>query len=148
MHTRAAIQREERRQARRIHGGLLSLWLAQLGLKLARLPLPSRRLRLWLFRTVFGKKYPPGLNEDEAERPLWAYPSLNAVFTRGLKPESRPIPAGTPQFLSPCDGAVQEVGRVERVLEQAQRVPDDRQLGRLARCQPGVNDQLDRGGRP
>jgi phosphatidylserine decarboxylase len=109
----AAIKREEARQARRIHGGLLPFWLAVLGVKLARLTIPSRRLRLWLFRTVFSKKYPPGLNEAEAERPLWAYPSLNAVFTRGLKPECRPIPADTPQFLCPCDGTVQEVGRVE-----------------------------------
>jgi phosphatidylserine decarboxylase len=115
MHRRvAAIKREQHRQARRIHGGLLSLWVAQLGIRLARLPIPSRRLRLWLYRTVFSKKYPPGLNEAEAERPLWAYRSLNAVFTRGIKPEHRPIPAGTPQFLSPCDGTVQEVGRIEQ----------------------------------
>src|SRR5262249_22316954 len=56
----------------------------------------------------------PGLNENEAEKPLWAYPSLNALFTRGIKPEFRPIPAATPQFLCPCDGTVQEVGRVEQ----------------------------------
>ncbi len=67
-----------------------------------------------MYRSVFSKKYPPGLNEDEAEKPLWAYPSLNAVFTRGLKPAYRPIAAGTPQFLCPCDGTVQEVGRIEQ----------------------------------
>src|SRR5262245_11893867 len=109
----AAIQREAYRQARSIHGGLLGYIAASLGVTLSRLPIPSRRLRLRLYRAVFGKKYPPGLNEDEAERPLWAYPSLNAVFTRGIKPEHRPIPPGTPQFLCPCDGTVQEVGRVE-----------------------------------
>src|SRR5262249_25519461 len=48
----------------------------------------------------------------EAERPLWSYASINALFTRGLKPECRPIPPRTPQFLSPCDGTIQEVGRV------------------------------------
>ena len=58
--------------------------------------------------------YPPGLNEQEADRPLEDYRSLNALFTRGVKPEYRPIPADTPEILSPCDGKVQDVGRVER----------------------------------
>jgi phosphatidylserine decarboxylase len=107
------IKLEQFRQARRIHGGLLKLGIAVLGIKLSRLSIPSKRLRLRVYREVFGRKYPPGLDEDEAERPLWTYPSLNALFTRGIKPHCRPIPAGTPQFLSPCDGTVQDVGRVE-----------------------------------
>ena len=109
-----AIRREQRRQARAIHGGLLGLGVAMLGIKLARLPLPTRWLRERIFRTAFGKKYPPGLNEAEMDRPLTEYGSLNALFTRGIRPECRPIPAGTPQFLSPCDGTVQDVGRVEQ----------------------------------
>jgi phosphatidylserine decarboxylase len=108
------IKREQFRQARRIHGGLLKLLVAFLGIKLARLPIPTKRLRLSLYRTVFGRKYPPGLDENEAEKPLWAYPSLNAVFTRGVRPALRPLPMGTPQFLCPCDGTVQDVGRVEQ----------------------------------
>jgi phosphatidylserine decarboxylase len=107
-----SIQMEQFRQARRIHGGLLNFATAVLGIKLSRLPIP-RRLRARLYRGVYGKKYPPGLDENEAEKPLLDYPSLNALFTRGLKPECRPIPFGTPQFLCPCDGTVQEVGRVE-----------------------------------
>jgi phosphatidylserine decarboxylase len=107
-----AIRREQSRQARSIHGGLLSLLFATLAIKLSRLPIPSRRLRLLLYRTVYGKKYPPGLNENEAEQSLASYRSLNAVFTRGIKPEYRPIPRGTPQFLCPCDGTVQEAGSV------------------------------------
>jgi phosphatidylserine decarboxylase len=109
---RLKIAMEQFRQARRIHGGLLKFCVALLGVKLSRVKIPSRPLRLWMYRRLYGKKYPPGLDENEADRPLWAYPSLNALFTRGLKPESRPITAGTPQFLSPCDGTVQEVGRV------------------------------------
>jgi phosphatidylserine decarboxylase len=108
------IKLEEFRQARRIHGGLPKLCVAVLGIKLARLPIPARRLRLSLYRNFFGKKYPPGPDEKEAEKPLWAYPSLNALFTRGIKPECRPIPAGTPEFLCPCDGTVQDVGRIEQ----------------------------------
>jgi phosphatidylserine decarboxylase len=107
------VRLEQFRQARRIHGGLLKLLVAILGIHLARLPIPSKRLRLWVYRVVFGKKYPPGLDENEADRPLWAYPSLNALFTRGIKPDQRPIPAGTPQFLCPCDGTVQDIGRVQ-----------------------------------
>jgi phosphatidylserine decarboxylase len=107
------IRREQTRMARRIHGGLLNFWVAVLGIKLSRLPIPGKRLRLALYRNVFAKKYPPGLNEDEAELPLWQYRSLNAVFTRGIKSACRPIPTGAPQFLAPCDGTVQDVGRVE-----------------------------------
>jgi phosphatidylserine decarboxylase len=107
-----AIKREQFRQAKTIHGGLLNLCVALLGIKLSRLTIPTKRLRLRVYRGVFGKKYPPGLDEREAEKPLWAYPSLNAMFTRGIRPEFRPMPLGTPQFLCPCDGTVQDVGRI------------------------------------
>jgi phosphatidylserine decarboxylase len=110
---RFKIKLEQFRQARRIHGGLVKLAVALLGIKASRLTIPSKRLRLRVYRDVFGKKYPPGLDENEAERPLWTYPSLNALFTRGIKAQYRPIAAGTPQFLCPCDGTVQDVGRVE-----------------------------------
>ena len=97
-----------------IHGGLWKFFVA-LPRRQAGPPADSDQATATaLFRTIFGKKYPPGINEDEAEQPLWTYPSLNALFTRGIKPEFRPIPAGTPQFLCPCDGTVQDVGRVER----------------------------------
>src|SRR5262249_13611329 len=74
---------EEVRQAARIHGGFLRMCAAALGVKLARLPIPSRRLRSRLYRTVYGKKY-AALNESELERPLADYPSFNALFTRGV----------------------------------------------------------------
>ena len=92
----------------------MPLALALLAIGFSRVPIPSQRLRLWLFRDVYAKRYPPGLNEQEAEKPLDAYRSLNAVFVRGVKPEYRPIPAHTPEILSPCDGTVQDVGRVEQ----------------------------------
>lgn len=108
------IKREQFRQAKFIHGGLLKFLVAVMGVKLARLRIPTRKLRTSLYRTIFNKKYPPGINEDEAEQPLWAYPSLNALFTRGVKPAFRPIPTDTPQFLSPCDGTVQDLGRIHQ----------------------------------
>jgi phosphatidylserine decarboxylase len=108
------IKREQRRQAREIHGSLWKLLIALVGVRLARLRIPNSRLRASLYRTVFAKKYPPGINEGEAERPLGAYMSLNAFFTRGIKPEYRPIPDTSTQFLCPCDGTIQDVGRLER----------------------------------
>src|SRR5262245_53177454 len=112
LNRRFSVRREQFLQAKRIHGGLWKLFIAFLGVKLARLRIPTKRLRLSLYRSIFGKKFPPGLDENEAERPLWMYPSLNALFTRGIKPELRPIATGTPQFVSPCDGAIQEFGPV------------------------------------
>ena len=88
--------------------------LAVVAVKLSRLPIPSERLRVRLFRNVYAAMYPPGLNETEAEKPLGSYRSLNAVFTRGVKPEYRPVPADTSELLCPCDGTVQDVGTVER----------------------------------
>jgi phosphatidylserine decarboxylase len=106
------IRLEQFRQARRIHGGLLNFAVALAGIKLARMPIPSKRLRLWLYRGLYARKYPPGLDENEADRPLADYRSLNALFTRGIRPEFRPIAAEPAQFLSPCDGTVQEIGRI------------------------------------
>jgi phosphatidylserine decarboxylase len=90
---------------------------AALGVKLSRLPIPSKRLRLLLYRTVYGKRY-AALNERELERPLADFPSLNALFTRGVRPELRPIAESPDHLLGPCDGTVQEVGRIDggRVL--------------------------------
>ncbi len=110
---RLSIRLEQIRQARAIHGGLVSLGLAALAVKLSRVPIPSRRVRRRLFRDQYVRRYPPGLDEAESERALEDYPSLNALFTRGLRPEARPIAMGNATVLSPCDGRVQDVGRVD-----------------------------------
>ena len=108
----AEIRKEQRKQARGIHGGRLKMLIAWLGVTLSRLPIPSRSLRGKLFRSVFGQKY-DSLNEEEAEFPIEDYPTLNAVFTRGLKPECRPIPETDSQYLVPCDCRVQETGNID-----------------------------------
>ena len=113
MKRRFSTRLEQIRQARRIHGGVVKLCLAATAVRLSRIPIPSRRLRVRLFRDLYARMYPPGLNEEEADRPLETYRSFNALFTRGVKPEHRPIPADTTAVLSPCDGRVQDVGRVD-----------------------------------
>lgn len=42
------------------------------------------------------------------------WPSVDAFFTRPLRPDSRPSQGGPHDVLSPADGALQSVGRVER----------------------------------
>ena len=108
-----SIRLEQFRQAMRIHRGPAGLGLAVLGVRLSRLPIPSKRLRRRLFRDLYARMYPPGLDEREAEHPLEDYRSFNALFTRGVRPGHRPITAGSSDLLSPCDGTVQDVGRVE-----------------------------------
>jgi phosphatidylserine decarboxylase len=72
---------------------------------------------LLVYRTIFGKKY-AALDEAELEQPLSAYPSFNALFTRGVRPELRPITASPNQFLCPCDGKIQDIGKIdhERII--------------------------------
>jgi phosphatidylserine decarboxylase len=106
------VRFEQYRQSVSIHGGLLNLCAATLGVRLARVPIPSKRLRLRLYRTVYGKKC-PALDEDQLEQGLWMYPSFNSLFTRSVRPECRPISEATHQFLAPCDGVIQDVGRIK-----------------------------------
>jgi phosphatidylserine decarboxylase len=104
---------EQFRQASSIHGGVMNMCVAALGVKLSRVKIPSKRLRLAVYRRLFGTKY-SSLNEAEFEQPLWAYPSINALFTRGVRPELRPIDQAVDHWLCPSDGMVQEIGRFDR----------------------------------
>ena len=83
-HRPLTIKLEQYRQAKRIHGGLLGLCVAALGVKLSRVPIPSKRLRTSLFRTIFRNKY-GGLDEQEAEQELGGAPELG----EGLLPPRR-----------------------------------------------------------
>jgi phosphatidylserine decarboxylase len=103
---------EQIRQARRIHGGTINLCAASLGVKLSRIPIPSRWLRERVYRAVYGKKY-KSLNEGELDRPLAEFRSLNDLFTRGVRAGCRPIPDTDTQLLCPCDGTIQEIGRLQ-----------------------------------
>lgn len=113
MPTGLAIRIEQMRQARRIHGGTLSMCAAAAAVRLSRVPIPSRWLRERLYRQVYGNKY-SRLSEDELERPLGDYRSLNDLFTRGVRAGCRPVTVADNRFLSPCDGTVQDCGRLDR----------------------------------
>lgn len=70
----------------------------------------ARSTRPWLkdlLITRISRRY--GMNLAEAEKEdLAAYPSLNAFFTRSLKPEARPLASG--MLVSPADGRVSQIG--------------------------------------
>lgn len=76
----------------------------------ARLPIP-RPLRsplLGLYARSFG------VNLDEATRPLAAYGSLAALFTRAIRPDARTWPDDPSVVASPADGKVHAAGAIRR----------------------------------
>jgi phosphatidylserine decarboxylase len=107
------VRYEQFRSARRIHGGTLKMCAAAVGVKLSRVPIPSRKLRTWVYRKVYGGKY-SSLQEDQLERPLDEFRSLNELFTRGVRAECRPLAAAPGRMLCPCDSTVQDVGTLDR----------------------------------
>lgn len=72
----------------------------------------ARSTRPWLkdlLITRVSRRY--GVNMAEAaQEDLGAYPSLNAFFTRALKPEVRPLAPG--MLISPADGKVSQIGTI------------------------------------
>lgn len=107
------VRLEQFRQARRIHGGTIRMFGAAIGVRLSRTPIPTAVLRRKVFTMIFGGKY-GALDETELEKPLEQFRSINELFTRGVRPELRPVPEQTNQFLSPVDGTVQDIGRIEK----------------------------------
>lgn len=59
----------------------------------------------------FAKQY--RVNLDEAEGPVSQYPTFGQFFTRRLKPGLRPIDEAPEAIVSPCDGAISQIGRIE-----------------------------------
>ena len=102
-------RREQVRQAKTIHGGMANMLAASVGVRLSRVPIPSRRLRRKVFGLVYGNKY-QALDEEEMTQPLTEFRSLNELFTRGVREECRPI-ANVPEgYLCPCDATIQDAG--------------------------------------
>ncbi len=71
-------------------------------------PLP-RSVRAFAYRT-FARAV--GVNLDEAELELAAYPSLGEFFARRLRDGARTIDPATDAVISPCDGTVAAHGEV------------------------------------
>ncbi len=55
-----------------------------------------------------------GVNMDEAERPLEAYPTFNDFFTRRLGPGRRPVSAEPGVVTAPCDARLSSIGVVPK----------------------------------
>ena len=106
------VRLEQFRQARKIHGGLAGMLTAAAGVHLSRLPIPGKTLRKRVFSRMYGGKY-GALDESELEQPLTEYRSLNALFTRGVRDELRPLSERTDVLLSPVDGTVQDEGLIQ-----------------------------------
>jgi phosphatidylserine decarboxylase len=103
---------EQMRQACQIHGGTFNMLGAAIGVRLSRVPIPTAALRRKVFQMIYGGKY-GALNEAELEQPLEDFKSINELFTRGVRPELRPVPSRQDQFLSPVDGKVQDIGKIQ-----------------------------------
>ena len=61
---------------------------------------------------AFKQRYGIDLSIAEAEE-ISKYPSFNAFFTRALKPGQRPIDPETTHIVSPADGAISQLGKIE-----------------------------------
>lgn len=70
----------------------------------------SRWLKDLLIRR-FIRAY--GVDMEQAEIPAADYPSFNEFFTRALKPGARPIADSEAYIVSPADGAISQLGRIE-----------------------------------
>ncbi|MCU0698391.1 MAG: archaetidylserine decarboxylase [Myxococcaceae bacterium] len=75
-----------------------------------RLPVPAP-LHQAVMR-VFARQYRVAL--DEAEGPIEQYATFGQFFTRKLKPGLRPIDPAPDAVVSPCDGAISQVGTIDR----------------------------------
>lgn len=76
----------------------------------------ERTLPRWTRATLLGRfARAYGIDLEEAEYPLADYPSLQAFFTRRLKPGLRPQAIAVPGGLnSPVDARIVACGRIER----------------------------------
>jgi phosphatidylserine decarboxylase len=77
--------------------------------RLADLPVP-RPLR---GAVIGGFARAVGVDLSEAERPVGEYRSVNAFFTRRLRPGARSWPEAGDVVASPVDGAMGQLGRIE-----------------------------------
>ncbi|MBK1734926.1 phosphatidylserine decarboxylase [Halorhodospira abdelmalekii] len=80
--------------------------LSRLTYHVARARAPWFKDRLNRF---FAERYALDLTQSELDDPC-AYSSLNALFTRALRPGARPLPDDPTAIISPCDGTISAIG--------------------------------------
>ncbi|TVQ70771.1 MAG: phosphatidylserine decarboxylase [Oceanospirillales bacterium] len=97
------------------------------------------------FISWFNRQYQINMSEAVEENPL-AYPSFNAFFTRALKPEARPIDSNPDVLISPADGAISQLGKIEhgRIFQAKGRDYGLTTLlgGDLKRAEPFINGEF------
>jgi phosphatidylserine decarboxylase len=83
---------------------------------LSRIVLRLTRIRLRPFKNLliksFLRGFTPNMSEASQPNPL-QYPSFNAFFTRSLRAGARPIDIDPGVLVSPVDGTVSQIGRLE-----------------------------------
>lgn len=97
------------------------------------------------FISWFNRQYQINMTEAVEENPL-AYPSFNAFFTRALKPQARPIDSDPDVLISPADGAISQLGKIEhgRIFQAKGRDYGLTTLlgGDLKRAEPFINGEF------
>ena len=84
-------------------------WLSAATHWLSRIEIPAaKNLLIRSFVSFFGLR----MQDAEIEDPE-AYPTLNALFVRTLKPDVRPWPEDPGVLAAPCDSRVSQFGQVE-----------------------------------
>ena len=93
----------------------------------------------------FNRQYQINMAEAVEENPL-AYPNFNAFFTRALKPDARPIDHNPDLLVSPADGAISQLGKIEhgRIFQAKGRNYSLTTLlgGDLKRAEPFINGEF------
>jgi phosphatidylserine decarboxylase len=83
---------------------------------LSRIVLRATRIRLRPVKNLlirsFLRGFKPNMSEASQPNPL-QYPSFNAFFTRALRPGARPTDIDPGAFVSPVDGTVSQIGRLD-----------------------------------
>jgi phosphatidylserine decarboxylase len=83
---------------------------------LSRIVLRATRIRLRPVKNLlirsFLRGFKPNMSEASQPNPL-QYPSFNAFFTRALRPGTRPTDIDPGAFVSPVDGTVSQIGRLD-----------------------------------
>ena len=83
---------------------------------LSRLVLRATRVRLRPFKNLlirgFVRHFRPNMDEAVQPNPR-LYPSFNAFFTRELRPGARPTDIDPGALVSPVDGTISQIGRLD-----------------------------------